>query len=33
MDIDGIAGRVVGTDKSEKPRPVKQTGLDDGVQL
>lgn len=32
-DIDGIAGRLVGTDKSEKPRPAKQTGLDDGVQL
>lgn len=32
-DIDGIAGRLVGTDKSERPRPAKQTGLDDGVQL
>ena len=32
-DIDGIAGRLVGTDKSERPRPAKQLGLDDGVQL
>ena len=32
-DIDGIAGRLVGIDKSERPRPDKQTGLDDGVQL
>lgn len=33
LDINEIAGRLVGTDKSERPRPVKQTGLDDGVQL
>ena len=32
-DIDGIAGRLVGTDKSESARPAKQTGLDDGVRL
>lgn len=32
-DIDGIARRLVSTDKSERPRQAKQTGLDDGVQL
>ena len=32
-DIDGITGRLVGTDKSESARPAKQTGLDDGVRL
>ena len=32
-DLDGIAGRLVGTDKYERPRPAKKTGIDDGVQL
>ncbi len=32
-DINGIAGRLVGTDKSERALPTKQAGLDDGVQL
>ena len=33
-DIAGIAGRLVGIDKSEQARgPTKQTGLNDGVQL
>ena len=32
-DIDGIAGRLVGPDKSESSRPAKRTGLDEGVRL
>lgn len=32
-DIGRIAGRLVGTDKSQSSRPAKQTGLDDGVRL
>ena len=32
-NFDDIAGWLVGTDKSERPRLTKQTGLDDGVQL
>ena len=33
-DMAGIAGRVVGTDGTGGPRrPVKQTGIDDGVRL
>ena len=32
-NIDRIAGRLVGTDKSESSRPTKRTGLDDGVRL
>ncbi len=32
-DISLIAGRLVGTDKSESSLPAKRTGLDDGVQL
>lgn len=32
-DIDRIAGRLVGTDKSEGSQPARQTDLDDGVRL
>ena len=32
-DIHGIAGQLVGTDISERSRPAKQAGLDDGVRL
>ena len=32
-DIGSIAGRLVGIDKSERSRPTRQTGLDDGVRL
>ena len=33
LDIDGIAGRLVGIFTSESSRPAKRTGLDEGVQL
>ena len=32
-NIGRIAGRPVGTDKSESARSAKRTGLDDGVRL
>ena len=32
-DIDAVAGRLAGIDKSKSPPPTKQTGLDDGVRL